>query len=404
MKNILHISLLILTVCTISCKKAPNNHFSSVNVTEGDMQNTYVFEYDSALRLKSWEADYNDMVHGTVLTKFVYKENAIEIFKRVGEHRKDGTRYNMSPYELDCIIKMDSWKPMEILDPQNQRALFKFFYKEDLISSAVYYDYRYGRDSMVYELDKKGNIVREFRYHTNYLKQYEPRPDMIVYQFDNNPNPWYKFIGNVNNGCFLPASAKSNNYSFRFDPSTFFSPNNINYFKEYKDMKFTYTYNEDNLPNSITIEDRITLIKYLSDNKVSSNNILQAEDEKLKAENTMDLSVFKTSLLRASINKCKQELGSPDMDGMIREFDDGNVYIWIYLNRNVHSENVNKQHLVVFIKALGHGRGIVEDIQTINDNEKVYYDYGNLYAIVRNGGKDIESNSRSFHSTSERNN
>jgi hypothetical protein len=130
---------------------------------------------------------------------------------------------------------------------------------------------------------------------------------------------------------------------------------------------------------------------------------VESEDEKLKAENTLDFSVLKTSLLRASINKCKQELGSPDIDGMIREFDDGNVYAWIYSNRNVHSENMKKQHLVVFIKALGHGRGVVEDIQTINDSEKAYYDFGNLYVGVQNGGKDIQSNSRAFHSTVQRN-
>lgn len=131
---------------------------------------------------------------------------------------------------------------------------------------------------------------------------------------------------------------------------------------------------------------------------------VEGEDENLKTENTLDFSVLKTSLLRASLNKCKQELGSPDIDGMIREFDDGNVYAWIYSNRNVYSENVNKQHLVVFIKALGHGRGIVEDIQSMNDNEKVYYDYGNLFVMVQNGGKDIKSNSRSFHSTAQKNN
>lgn len=131
---------------------------------------------------------------------------------------------------------------------------------------------------------------------------------------------------------------------------------------------------------------------------------VEGEYEKLKTENTLDFSVLKTSLLRVSINKCKQELGSPDIDGMIREFDDGNVYAWIYLNRNVHTENMNEQHLVVFIKALGHGRGIVEDIQSMNDNEKVYYDYGNLYIMVQNGGKDIKSNSRSFHSTAQKNN
>lgn len=79
------------------------------------------------------------------------------------------------------------------------------------------------------------------------------------------------------------------------------------------------------------------------------------EDEKLKTESTLDFTVLKTSLLRASINKCKNELGSPDIDGMIREFDDGNVYAWIYSNRNVYSDNIKKQHLVVFIKALGHG-------------------------------------------------
>jgi len=128
------------------------------------------------------------------------------------------------------------------------------------------------------------------------------------------------------------------------------------------------------------------------------------EDEKFGTESTLDFTALKTSLLRVSLNKCKNELGSPDIDGLIREFDDGNVYTWIYLNRNVHSENMNKQHLVVFIKALGHGRGIVEDLQSMSDNEKVYYDYGNLFIIVKNGGKDVQSNSRSFHSTAQKNN
>jgi hypothetical protein len=220
----------MIVACLISCKQATNYQPRSVKVIEGDMQNTYFFEYDSLSRLKSWQSDYNDRVHSTVITKFVYSESAIDIFKSEGNHREGGARYNMSPYKLVRNIKMDGWKPSEIIDPQNQQTLFKFFYKDDLISCSVYYHsgfYRGIKDSMIYELDKNGNMIREFLYHTNYLKRYEVHPDTLVYEFDDNPNPWYKFIGNVNNGRFLPATEKFNNYSFEFDPTTFFSPNNI---------------------------------------------------------------------------------------------------------------------------------------------------------------------------------
>ncbi|MBN8578434.1 MAG: hypothetical protein J0L66_15935 [Cytophagales bacterium] len=129
----------------------------------------------------------------------------------------------------------------------------------------------------------------------------------------------------------------------------------------------------------------------------------ESRNESSETDDLLNLSVLKSSLLRASINKCKNELGSPDIDGMIREFDDGNVYAWIYLNREVRSESKRKQHLIVFIKALGHGRGVVEDIQSIDDNEKAYYDFGSLYVGIQNRGKDIQSNSRAFHATVQRN-
>lgn len=400
MKNIARASLMLLAISSFSCKQAPDYQINSVS----DQRNTYFFEYDSLLRLKNWESDYNDVLRPSVLTQFVYKDNLIEIFKSEGNHREDGTRYNMSAFELDRIVKVDGWRPTEIVDPHNQQTIFKFFYKGDLISSVVSYYSRGGRDSMVFELDKKGNIVREFLYHPNYRRQYEPRADTVVYEFDNNPNPWYKFIGNVHNGRFLPASSKFNNYSFGFDPSTFFSPNNSTRIKDYKDRIFTYKFNENSLPASISTDDETIIINYQNVNETEPNNPqVKQEGEKLKSENTLDFSVLKSSLLRASINKCKQELGSPDVDGIIKELDDGDVYAWIYLNKRVHSENGNNQHLVVFIKALGHGRGFVEDIQSFNDNEKIYYDFGSLYVEVRNGGNDIQSNSRSFHSTAEKN-
>lgn len=399
MKNIDRTLVMLLTASSLSCKQAPDYQISSVN----DKQNTYFFEYDSLLRLKSWESDYNDVLDNSVLTKFVYGENSIKIFKSEGNHRDDGTRYNMSLFELDRIVKMDGWRPTEIIDPQNNQTLFKFFYKEDLISSLVAYYSRGGRDSMVYQLDKKGNIVREFLFHTNYLKKYEAHPDTIKYQFDNNHNPWHRFIGNINNGRFLPATLRFNNYSFAFDPVTFFSPNNITSIEDYKERRFVYIYNENNLPISISIDDENTVIKYRNGNEVKRTNDLKPVDEKLIADKMLDLSALKSSLLRASINKCKNELGSPDIDGMIREFDDGNVYAWIYLNREVNTEGKRKDHLIVYIKALGHGRGVVEDIQSISDNEKAYYDFGSLYVGVQNGGKDIQSNSRAFHSTVQRN-